>query len=99
MKSQVKPGWQTTEFWTTLLSQGLTLLTLLGVLSNTEAQTLESAASQCITAVFLFLTNCLIVLRYIQARVAVKTQTPWVSAGGSPATSAPVAPAARPDTP
>ena len=70
-----KPGWKTSEFWTTLISQALALLTLTGLVTSRDADTLYGALSQCVAAVFLLLANGWVVVRYIQARVAVKTGT------------------------
>jgi hypothetical protein len=80
----MRPGYRTTEFWTTLISQGLALLTIVGLLTAKEASTLQDALGQCVAAVFLFLTNGWVVVRYIQARVAVKTARPEAAPGGSP---------------
>jgi hypothetical protein len=68
-----KPGWRTSEFWTTLISQALALLTLTGLVTSRDADTLQGALGQCVAAVFLLLANGWVVVRYIQARVAVKT--------------------------
>ena len=67
------PGWKTTEFWTTILSKGLTLLALLGFVSVNDSKTLEESLGKCVAAVFLFLANAQIVIRYIQSRLRLKT--------------------------
>jgi hypothetical protein len=68
----IKPGWQTTEFWTALVSQALALLTVLGFLTAADARTLEDALGKCVAAVFLFATNAWIVVSYIRARLELK---------------------------
>jgi hypothetical protein len=68
-----KPGWQTTEWWTTTISQILAMLTVFGVLAPTDAHTLEEALAKIIAATFLLATNAWIVVHYIKGRVAVKT--------------------------
>ena len=42
----MKPGWKTTEFWTTTFAQGLAMLAFLGVLSPTDSQTLGEALAR-----------------------------------------------------
>lgn len=67
-----KPGWQTTEWWTTTISQLLALLTVFGVLAPTDAHTLEEALAKVVAAAFLLATNAWIVVHYIKGRVALK---------------------------
>ena len=78
----VKPGWRTSEFWTTLVSQALGLLTAVGLVTSQDAGTLQGALGQCVAAVFLLLANGWVVVRYIQARVTVKTGGVSPPAGG-----------------
>src|SRR5262245_38100794 len=68
-----KPGWKTTEWWTTTISQLLALLTVFGVLAPADAHTLEEALAKIVAATFLLATNAWIVVQYIKGRVAVKT--------------------------
>ncbi len=68
----MRPGWKTTEFWLSLLTQVLALFTVLGFITGAEAKTLEDALSKCIAAVFLFAANAYIVVSYIKGRVALK---------------------------
>jgi hypothetical protein len=68
-----KPGYQTTEWWTTLISQILALLVVLHVLSARDARSLQDSITTIIGAAFLLLSNAWIVVRYIQGRVHLKT--------------------------
>jgi hypothetical protein len=82
-----KPGWQTTEWWTTTISQLLALLTVFGILAPTDAHTLEGALAKIVAAAFLLATNAWIVVHYIKGRVALKMgQRP----GGPPGPLLPV---------
>ena len=69
-----KPGWKTTEWWTTTISQLLALLTVFGILAPAEAHTLEEALAKIVAATFLLAANAWIVVQYIKGRVALKTQ-------------------------
>jgi len=67
-----KPGWKTTEWWTTSISQLMALLTVFGVLTPTDAHSLEEALAKIVAATFLLATNAWIVVQYIKGRVALK---------------------------
>lgn len=67
-----KPGWKTTEWWTTTASQLLALLTVFGVLTPQDAQTLEEAVTKIIAAAFLLGANAWVVVHYVKGRVALK---------------------------
>ena len=53
----IKPGYTTTEFWTTLAGQLLAFLTILGVVQASDASALQDAFSKCIAAIFVLITN------------------------------------------
>jgi hypothetical protein len=78
-----KPGWKTTEWWTTTISQVLALLTVFGVLAPTDAHTLEEALAKIVAATFLLATNAWIVVQYIKGRVALKS-LPGAGRSGGP---------------
>jgi hypothetical protein len=67
-----KPGWKTTEWWTTSISQLLALFTVFGVLTPTDAHSLEEALAKIVAATFLLATNAWIVVQYLKGRVALK---------------------------
>ena len=67
-----RPGWQTTEFWTTMIGQVLSLLTIVGVLKGADAATLQDALGKCITAIVVLVANSWVVVRYIQSRTRLK---------------------------
>jgi hypothetical protein len=68
----MKPGWQTTEFWTTILGQILALLALTGVISAGDRQPLETALTNMVTAAFTIAGSTVIVVRYIRSRTELK---------------------------
>lgn len=67
-----KSGFLTSEFWSTLVSQALALLALLGVLNATDAATLGDALGKCLAAAFLFASNALVVIHYVRSRTLLK---------------------------
>lgn len=68
----VKPGWQTTEFWHTLVSQITALAVFIGILPS-DASTMEEAVTKLLAAAFTFLGNAGLVFAYIKSRTAIKT--------------------------
>jgi hypothetical protein len=67
-----KPGYRTSEFWATALSQLLALLALLGVVRRDDLATLQDALGQCAAAAAVFLTNAWVVVQYIRSRTLLK---------------------------
>ena len=68
----MKPGWKTTEFWTTSFAQILALLAFIGVLTPSESQTLGEALGKAVAAVFTLFVNGTVVIHYVQSRLALK---------------------------
>src|SRR5262249_10320290 len=50
-EAMIRPGWQSTEFWTTLTGQLLSFLALAGIIHAADAATLQDALAKCVTAV------------------------------------------------
>ena len=70
--SPVKPGWQTTEFWQTIIVQALAFATILGVVSPADSAGLGSGlASMVQNVVALFIAGGTVV-QYISSRTKVK---------------------------
>jgi hypothetical protein len=68
----MKPGYKTTEFWTTVASQGLALLTVVGVLSTADAANLGGEISKAITAASVLAVSGWNVVSYIKSRTQIK---------------------------
>jgi hypothetical protein len=68
----MKAGYQTTEFWLTLTSQLLGLLTLFHVISPQDSGTLTTAVANGITAIFTIVACARVVLGYIESRTNLK---------------------------
>jgi len=71
----VKPGYKTTEFIGVLISAVptvLALLVILGVIGQHEAQSLQESITAGLTAVGAFVTNALVIWKYIESRTRVK---------------------------
>ena len=73
--TSLKPGWKTTEFWSTLLAQVFAILALLGLVNGKEAATLQESANQVVAALVLFLTNAGVVVYYVNTRFHLKGGT------------------------
>jgi len=67
-----RSGIVTTEFWITIITQALALMTLLGVVTSADADTLRDALIKCVTSAGVFIANAWIVVRYIQSRTRIK---------------------------
>jgi hypothetical protein len=72
MNDSPKPGWKTTEFWSTVFAQVFALLALFGLMNAKEAITLQDAANRVAEALVLFGTNAAVVLYYIKTRFHLK---------------------------
>jgi hypothetical protein len=70
----MKPGWQSSEFWITLLGQVLALLALSGVINVGDKDKLETASANAVTAVFTIVSSTAVVIRYIRSRTELKSQ-------------------------
>ena len=68
----MKAGYQTTEFWLTLTSQLLGLLTLFHVISPQDSGTLTTTIAHGITAIFTIVACARVVLGYIESRTNLK---------------------------
>ncbi len=71
--TSIKPGWQTTEFWLTLVPQALALAVLVGLVAPADRETLQGAVINAVTAVGALATSATAIWKYIQARTELKT--------------------------
>lgn len=69
----MKPGYKTTEFWIAIISQALTVLVLLGVVTIGDAATLSDALGKIVGAVFALIASAAVVIAYIRGRVELKS--------------------------
>lgn len=74
MADPIKPGWQTTEFWTTMVAQGISIAVVVGLVNSSESATLADSITRMITAVFTLIISGSTVLNYIKARTLMKTR-------------------------
>ena len=72
MNDSLKPGWKTTEFWSTVFAQVFAVLALLGLVNARETATLQDAANHVAEALVLFGANAAVVLYYIKTRFHLK---------------------------
>lgn len=69
-----KPGWRTSEFWTTVGAQALALAVALGVITKADSDTLGGALTEVVAAAFALISNALIVVNYVHGRIALKRE-------------------------
>jgi hypothetical protein len=70
----MKPGYQSSEFWITVLGQILALLALTGAINVGDKDKLETALANAVTAVFTIVSSTVVVIRYVRSRTALKSQ-------------------------
>lgn len=68
----MKPGYQTTEFWSSLIAQGLSLAVILGFVSAGDSVMLQDSLSKALAAIATLVVNAFVVVHYIRARVEAK---------------------------
>ncbi len=66
--NESKPGIRTTEFWTTLLSMVVGIMTMLGVFTPTESSQMITGMGQIVGGIFIVVP----VVGYVWARAKVK---------------------------
>lgn len=67
-----KPGYQTTEFWLTLVSQIIPLLVLTGALDSAAADYVKDTASEIVKHAFALLALIVPVATYVYGRAKIK---------------------------
>lgn len=68
-----KPGWQTTEFWQTIILQGLAFATILGLVSPSESAGLGSGLASMVQNVVALIIAGGTVVHYITSRTKIKS--------------------------
>jgi hypothetical protein len=79
----IKPGYQTSEFWLTILHQVLMILVVLGVVTQGDSVGLESNISKAIISAFALVGSVISVYKYIHSRTIVKLLNQEKSNGNS----------------
>lgn len=69
-----KPGWMTTEFWLALVTQGVALLVLFGIVSVVEKDTVTGTLGRAVENAFALAASAAAIWKYIQSRTDVKQQ-------------------------
>ncbi len=83
----MKPGYRTTEFWLSLIAQGLGFAVLLGFVTVNDSRSLEESLGKAVAAIFTVISSAKVVIDYIKSRTLVKTgdaATPPGSGGDFP---------------
>jgi hypothetical protein len=69
---EIKPGWKTSEFWQTLVLQGLSLAVILKVISPADSAGLGSALGHAIEAIVALIVAGGTVINYVTGRNKLK---------------------------
>jgi hypothetical protein len=80
MEVDMKAGYKTTEFWLAVGAQLIPVLALTGILSNEEAEALNSALVEAVKVGGAFVFALLPVWKYIDSRAKVKDSRAKVKA-------------------
>lgn len=70
----LKAGWKTSEFWTTLVVQGVSLTVILGIVNSSESATLTDSLTKMVTAAFTLLVSGSTAMSYIKSRFELKAK-------------------------
>lgn len=74
----IKDGWKTSEFWVHMLVQGAGFLSMLNVITASDAAALVDGGSKSLQAIFTLITQATAAILYMRGRNALKAQTPTV---------------------
>jgi hypothetical protein len=83
----MKPGYKTSEFWTTLGVQVTGLAVILGFVNGADVTRITDGWSQCVTAIFTILAQAAAAFHYLKARTDLKlisSSDPSKPSSGSP---------------
>lgn len=73
----IKPGWQTTEFWMTIVSSIVGMLTLFGVVAKEEADSIVVLVQSLVTASIGLALAVAPIVAYIKSRAEIKRAHAW----------------------
>jgi len=73
MESQLKPGWQSSEFWLHLVQQVIAAGVLFGVIAPQNAEGLQNEAAKDIAATFVLVCSAASVVHYVHGRHGLKS--------------------------
>ena len=68
----MNPGWKSSEFWITSLTQIVAALAALGLVSAGDKDTLGGAIANGVTAAFALIASAVVIVRYIAQRAELK---------------------------
>ena len=72
--NEIKSGWKTSEFWTTLVVQGVSLAVIMGVINHSDSANITDSLTKMITAAFTLLISGATAMAYIKSRLELKKQ-------------------------
>lgn len=73
----IKPGWQTSEFWMTVTSSIVGMLALFGVVTKEEADSIVVLVQSLVTALIGLALAVAPIVAYIKSRAEIKRAHAW----------------------
>ncbi len=71
---KLKAGWKTSEFWTTIVLQAVSLAVIVGMVNSTESATLTDSLTKMVTACFTLAVSGGTTLAVIKSRFDLKNK-------------------------
>jgi hypothetical protein len=71
---KLKAGWKTSEFWTTIVLQAVSLAVIVGMVNGSDSATLTDSLTKMVTACFTLAVSGGTTLAYIKSRFDLKSK-------------------------
>jgi hypothetical protein len=71
---KLKSGWKTSEFWTTIVLQAVSLAVIVGMVNGSDSATLTDSLTKMVTACFTLAVSGGTTLAYIKSRFDLKSK-------------------------
>ena len=71
---KLKAGWKTSEFWTTIVLQAVSLAVIVGMVNGSDSATLTDSLTKMVTACFTLAVSGGTTLAYIKSRFDLKNK-------------------------
>ena len=71
---KLKAGWKTSEFWTTIVLQAVSLAVIVGMVNGSDSATLTDSLTKMVTACFTLAVSGGTTLAFIKSRFDLKNK-------------------------
>ena len=93
MADAIKPGWKSSEWWTTMATILVSLLVALGLVPQADASGVQGHLAAMVAAAFAFVASALAVATYLVTRFKLKArqqETAGSAEGAAPSGAPPI---------